>query len=96
MNWTKIKYWWKDCFEDFIIFGLIPILTILVIVGMIGIVLYFIDGHVNEERCRVMAENGNNVKMELHKVLLPWKICYIEVEDGKYVPYDRFGTIGFQ
>jgi len=96
MNWTKIKYWWKNCFEDFIIPIFLIILVIIVMVGTIMTAGYFINGKVNEERCKVMEENGNNVKIEIHKVIFPWKICYVEVEDGKYVPYDRFGMIGYQ
>jgi len=93
--WKKVSWWWY-CNKESFYYGFLIIVIFGAIIISILSMAYFTESKLNTERCETMAENGHNVKIEIHKVLLPWKKCYIEVEDGKYVPYDRFGMIGYQ
>lgn len=45
--------------------------------------------------CNALERNGHNIRLETVTILLiPYKDCYVQVNGGKYVPYDRYRGIG--
>ena len=88
IKWQNIKYWCSN-FKYTDTFAVIVITGALLLVAMFFVVLAnVIENKSNMEKCKVMEENGNNVKIEVHKVLIGWKKCYVEIEEGRYIPYD--------
>ena len=83
-------------------FALLIILIIIIVMSFVTSVLIigamYVDAiektRIAEENCRIMNVNGHTTKLEeVDNIGFNILDCYIKIESGKYVPYDRFRGI---
>ena len=74
-----------------ILISVLIIAAIVLLVYGIGYVDTGMQNHVMRENCRIMENNGHNVKVEpFNGLVYDYVDCYIETVDMKFVPYDRY------
>jgi len=80
----------KSQMVDFFIIIVIFLVFCLLIIGTLYISKIF-NNDIQEANCKKMSDNGHITHIEHLKIFgMTYKDCYIQINDSKSIPYDRY------